>query len=1481
MNYDIGLINICNKLYINFCVSTTLSSTIFSEKNNELTLFGKTLTDVQSKLSKYTTSNVKEQLTPDEQLTKILSDSEASEIVNNLNSIKEKTNETYTSFDSYFTELNKKGQGYIANYVKENQNQIYVTEDVIEASKKAQQNQIAHNEVVQQSTLAFKASKIAMQGLAMAGNMIAMWAITEVVGWAVNKFDELHVTVEESRESLESFKQEASTIQSELQSVNEELTTTRERMDELEAKGVLSLTEKEEYENLQITNDELERRLKLLELEKDINSKEKNSAFIETMEKDASDDNEYWEEQETGKIYKGNSFWSMLGGVRATDATESDYVEQQLNTYEQNLKKLNELDATYQNDTNNKDYKSQRKQFEEQNEQIADYLIEKNKQWTSDSEGISYIKNPTSEDDENVNKWLNYIQDFQKRLLEVMSDGEPVETTPLQQATDSLDKLVSVSGGLNTIGNAFKELSDNGYMTMNAIASIKEIVGDSIPNWDTYQQKLMNVQKGSDEFNQIMGELTYAALEAELGVKGLATADEQYVTTVLRENGVLNANAVAKSMIADANSKMAVQSKIATEIIDGNSKLNLDNMQTEAEACGLNKSAYASLMIQEIAFNNNTLDASQKITQINAITKSLLGASSASAMLQGDLESVANASGKDKEKYATQNGITVIKDTGNYTKSGKKDWQYEVNGVRYETISEAAVAKATSDAQNLIGTSSIIEPVKIADTKSETQSFKESFNWIETALSRAQRAITNFGKTVAATWQSWKVRNAALKEQISAIKNEISLQDQAYSKYMSLADSVGLSEGYKKLVREGAINIETIESESIAEAIKLYQEYYEKALVAKDASADLKDELAALAQTKFSNLAQSFADLMSGNEHSISMYEATIELMEKRGYTASASLYDSLKEAELKNQDILKEKYQSLSQALDEAVSSGTVVKYSEQWYQMQNEILAVEEAIIQSNIALAEYDNSLRDLEWSAFDKLHEEISEIYEETEFLDKLLSDEKKFNEDGSLTEAGQAALGLHTVNYKTHLAQAEEYAQELERIKEELAKDPYNQDLLDRQNELEEKHREVLTNIEEDEQSMIDTVSESYDTLLDHMDQMIDKRKNMLTQVKDLYEYEKNISKQTQEIASLEKQLAAYQGDDSEEARATIQKLQVSLSEAKENLEETEYEKYISDQEEMLDTLRLQTEEWINARLDNEDQLLKDIVGSTEKNAAMINDTLTEVASSTGITLSEAMKTIWSNDGDIGKAMTEIKNYLAGMQKNNDEKAKEQVKNNTPASSNSGTTTATSSATTSSTPAATSTSKWGDFFIKKSDSYPKNKLNRETSIVDRLKYSNFDSSFSARSQYYTAMGGSGVYTGSSSQNRWMINQMKANGYARGGFIGDMIRAAGEDGIALVRRGEGIIPTNMVPEWNALIHHLPQLNNSMLGSIGQHSQKEIMSIGDINVSFELPNVQNYSEFMTQMQNDSNFERMIQDMTLGVALGGHSMKKYQYKW
>ena len=106
---------------------------------------------------------------------------------------------------------------------------------------------------------------------------------------------------------------------------------------------------------------------------------------------------------------------------------------------------------------------------------------------------------------------------------------------------------------------------------------------------------------------------------------------------------------------------------------------------------------------------------------------------------------------------------------------------------------------------------------------------------------------------------------------------------------------------------------------------------------------------------------------------------------------------------------------------------------------------------------------------------------------------------------------------------------------------------------------------------------------------------------------------------------------------------------------------------------------------------------------------------------------------------------------------------------------------------------------------------------------------------------------------------------------------MIRAAGEDGIALVRRGEGIIPTGMVPEWNALIHHLPQLNNSLLGSIPQHDTNVSIDIGDIQM-YGVNDPETFAQQLKQvMLNNNSIRNIMKDTTIGEALGRNSMIRY----
>lgn len=141
--------------------------------------------------------------------------------------------------------------------------------------------------------------------------------------------------------------------------------------------------------------------------------------------------------------------------------------------------------------------------------------------------------------------------------------------------------------------------------------------------------------------------------------------------------------------------------------------------------------------------------------------------------------------------------------------------------------------------------------------------------------------------------------------------------------------------------------------------------------------------------------------------------------------------------------------------------------------------------------------------------------------------------------------------------------------------------------------------------------------------------------------KDLYDYQKKVKEQSDEIASLQKQLSAYAGDNSEETKATIQKIQVDLSKAMEELQETEYEQYISDQKKLLDELYTEYETILNARLDDVDALISDMIDTINANSSSIGDTIQQECANVGYTLTESMNSIWTNEGG---AFTVISKY---------------------------------------------------------------------------------------------------------------------------------------------------------------------------------------------------------------------------------------------
>lgn len=125
------------------------------------------------------------------------------------------------------------------------------------------------------------------------------------------------------------------------------------------------------------------------------------------------------------------------------------------------------------------------------------------------------------------------------------------------------------------------------------------------------------------------------------------------------------------------------------------------------------------------------------------------------------------------------------------------------------------------------------------------------------------------------------------------------------------------------------------------------------------------------------------------------------------------------------------------------------------------------------------------------------------------------------------------------------------------------------------------------------------------------------------------------------------------------------------------------------------------------------------------------------------------------------------------------------------------------------------------FRYKKDYYPKNKLNVNSSIVDRLKSHDFDSSMSACRELYNYWGEGGYYSGTYSQNVWLLNKMRSAGYRRGSrsvpisgpdFVhaGEIVIRKSDGGILVpLQRGDGVIPSGLTENLWDLAERAPQL------------------------------------------------------------------------
>lgn len=816
---------------------------------------------------------------------------------------------------------------------------------------------------------------------------------------------------------------------------------------------------------------------------------------------------------------------------------------------------------------------------------------------------------------------------------------------------------------------------------------------------------------------------------------------------------------------------------------------------------------------------------------------------------------------------------------------------------------------------------------------SSSSQTEQDVDWIERLINKISTAYSRLKNVVSDTTTTWLNRNNALSDSMSTLTDEINAQSDAYEYYMNAFNSYGLDDYYKNQIADGSISIDVIYDDDLKDAISDCQDFYDKAQDAKTAVQELNIELKGLAKSRFDNVASEFEEKINKIVAVRDLYSKEDELMNEKGWFSSTLLNSAMIDQENKNLQKLEAERDALVNALNSAVNSGSIMPESEDWYSMQSAIDEVSSSILDAKKALVEYDNTIRQINWDAFDRTRDDVENLITETDFLTELLKDVGITDDNGNMTKEGQAAQALLAQKYQLYLNQAKAYKDEIAKIDADLANNPYDKELLDRKQDLIDKEQEAIKSAMSEKDAIKNLTNDAYNDFIDKLGDAIDKYKELMSTMKDAYDYEKSIREKTEALNALEKQYSAYQGDNSEEGKKNIQQLKDQINSAKDDLKDTEYEKLISDTEKILDQLKDNTQEWLNQRLDQLDNLIQDIIDQSNDNASDIAETITSTAENYGYKLSESMASIWStNTGNITKVLdnfstsfidsnSKIKdvcdninsavqgllaNSNAEAQRVADEIARQQAEQN--ASSDGGYSGGNDYSgddwsgnwDTGSDDNDSSGSDGVDWIYSK-DYFDKNSLNIDTSIVDRLKLHDYDSSFAARSQYYDQMGGEGQYYATYDQNVWMLDWMKSHGYRKGtksAISGLHIYDEDDPGsevlvtkYGVLRQfdsGDTVFNKDQVEKlWNLskgittpnmymdnLGAKLPDISN-MSNNL---SNKVDVQFGDVTLS--LPNVRNYEDFMKEAQKDPKFEKMIQNMTLGQTLGRNSLNKLTFR-
>ena len=828
-----------------------------------------------------------------------------------------------------------------------------------------------------------------------------------------------------------------------------------------------------------------------------------------------------------------------------------------------------------------------------------------------------------------------------KGAFDPLSKSELISNiNSLSSGFESIDKIMNSMQGKNPFD--YSLLDDKTF---------KETFGGMGEAYTDFIEKVSSSPKDLNATQSAFNDLVTTWIDSSGVLNGLTEDNSKLAVSMLKNMGISNAEEVVTSRLSIAQEHLAAEKAYTADVSDNltNATANeIPGLIDEATQSDIARVALAGLALEKANANNTVLDTSGDIDNAIALVNTIGTATTALVAYNkakaGDIFDTSTQKSNLNNLLSKKTGLELSMEMDNQFKA----YQEKMDNLKSAADKEVQDAiKAASEykgkgANVNANYSGGTKTNKASGSKEKTKKdFSEIFDWVQITIDRVNEKIDKLKDKISDA-NGWKAKNQITGTALDEMSTKVAALESQLNTYQGELSKAGekLSKSYIDKIVNGTMEVETVTDEVISNNIKEYQKWYGEVNDVNKELDSTKKAMRELAESRLDNIINDFNSLTSLMGKYSSYQKNLLDLQKSLGEEVDNTDYEQLISQQEGIYNQLQNEYDSLSTELSKAVSAGTIKIGDEAWRKYNGELIDVNNSMNDAVSSMNDFRKALMDLPFEQLQTVADEFDRLNNGANTLIDVMGSAGT-TQDGMITAKGLAQIALYGKQYANSKQMAEEYSNAINELNNayedgSMTQAEYNTKLDD----LNSKQLDAVKSTKQAQDAIVEFRKTAIQEQIDDYNKLIEAKKKARQEDKTYADYLDEVAEKQKNISNLQAKIDELSTKSDASDRSAIAMrlgLEDDLVNAKKDLAKTQAD-YAYDQ--TTASLDKQAEEYADAKnkeldelessCDAQQKVVEDYLGQVKDNYKTVYNTLTQYGENYNISATEDLVSPWES-----------------------------------------------------------------------------------------------------------------------------------------------------------------------------------------------------------------------------------------------------------